>query len=252
MRGELLAVAPHPRNAARPVRNGRRDAFFLGGAAGKGSEMSGSGKTAEAFPVFDAEGRIRPVPAELDPFAFFGLSRRLGLDEAALEAKYYGLSRRLHPDFFTNAPAAERVRSLDATARLNEAYRILKDPIRRSVCLVELEIGKMEENSATPPADLLEQILETQEDVAELKCCNGDDEPDGIRGRLLAGKECFEALRAGQRAEMEKLSAKWDAAFDAGDPPPGEVVEKMRSLLSLRKYIENVLRSVEDALKVSA
>ena len=214
--------------------------------------MSGSGKTAEAFPVFDAEGRTRPVPAELDPFTFFGLSRRLGVDEAALEAKYYELSRKLHPDFFTNAPAAERVRSLDATARLNEAYRILKDPVRRSVCLVELESGKMEENSATPPPDLLEQILETQEDVAELKCCDGDDEPDRIRGRLLAAKECFEALRAGQRAEMEKLSAKWDAALDAGDPPPGEAIGKMRSLLSLRKYIENVLRSVEDALKVSA
>ena len=66
--------------------------------------MSGSGKTAEAFPVFDAEGRTRPVPAELDPFTFFGLSRRLGVDEAALEAKYYELSRKLHPIFSRTRP----------------------------------------------------------------------------------------------------------------------------------------------------
>ncbi|MEE9241479.1 MAG: hypothetical protein V3U53_09870, partial [bacterium] len=62
--------------------------------------MSQAGtKNPSAFSIFGDDGEIRPIPAEVDHFAFFSLLRKMSLDEAALEARYYELSRKLHPDF---------------------------------------------------------------------------------------------------------------------------------------------------------
>ncbi|MEE9275838.1 MAG: Fe-S protein assembly co-chaperone HscB [bacterium] len=201
-----------------------------------------------AFAIFDDAGEIRTIPAEVDHFSLFDLPRKLGIDEAALERAYYALSRKLHPDFFQNAPAAKRVRSLDASARLNEAYKALKDPVRRAVYLVELESGKMEENSAIPPAEMLEEIFEAQEAVEEFKCCSEEEEAENLRGRLGAAQECFVALRSGQRDALDDLAKKWDGSLEAG-APSSEALDKMRSILSQRNYINNVLRSIEGALE---
>ena len=57
------------------------------------------------------------------------------------------------------------------------------------------------------------------------------------------------AQRAGQRTALEDLGARWDKAIDAGEDPPAEVIDRLRSVLSLRNYIDNILRSVNQALK---
>ena len=106
-----------------------------------------------AFSIFDESGEICPIPVETDHFDFFSLPRKMELDESDLESRYFELSRKLHPDFFMNATALKRILSLEASARLNEAYKTLKDPIGRAVCLVELESGKLQENDSTPPAE---------------------------------------------------------------------------------------------------
>ena len=213
--------------------------------------MSQAGtKNPSAFSIFGDDGEICPIPTEVDHFAFFSLLRKMSLDEAALEAKYYDLSRKLHPDFFMNAPASKRILSLDASARLNSAYKTLKDPVQRAVYLVELESGKLEENDSRPPVDLLEEIFKAQEAAAEFQCCEDDEEEaKNLRARLVAARECFEAQQAGQRAALKTLGGRWDEAVDAGEEPPSEVIDKLRSVLGFRNYIENILRSVNQSLE---
>ena len=81
-------------------------------------------------------GKVQP-PVPVDYFTFFGFPRKLNLDTAALEKEFYALSRRLHPDVFGQAETRERAWSLEQSSMLNDAYRTLKDPIKRtriSVC----------------------------------------------------------------------------------------------------------------------
>ncbi len=205
-----------------------------------------------AFSIFDESGEICPIPAETDYFAFFSMPRKMELDEFDLESRYFKLSRKLHPDFFMNAPASKRILSLEASARLNEAYKTLKDPIQRAVYLVELESGKLQENDSTPPADMLEEILEAQEAVVDFKCCEEEEQAESLLRNLEAAKECFEAQRSGQRAALKDLGERWDRAVEAGEPPPAEVVQKLRSILGLRNYIDNILRSVQNALEMAS
>src|SRR2546425_3497567 len=103
----------------------------------------------------------------MDHFEVFGLPRRLAVDTAELQRKFYELSRRYHPDFHQAAPPEEQVRALEASAGLNAAYRTLRDPIARIEYLVRLEEGRDTKEGATvkpkAPPELLEEMFEIQE-----------------------------------------------------------------------------------------
>ena len=56
-----------------------------------------------------------------DYFTFLGLPRKLNVDIATLEQRFRELSRQFHPDYFYNAPPAERRASLDRSCYFNES-----------------------------------------------------------------------------------------------------------------------------------
>src|SRR5437660_9817723 len=94
----------------------------------------------------EACGRVQPA-APVDYFSFFGLPRKLNLDVAALEKDFYELSRKLHPDLNAHAGSQEREWSLQQSSLLNDAYRTLKDLIKRTQYLLKLEGVELEEQS---------------------------------------------------------------------------------------------------------
>ncbi len=70
--------------------------------------------------------RARPAPDDADPlgyYALLGVSPQSTMDE--IHAAYRREAKRWHPDRNPSAAAAERM------ARLNEAYRVLGDPVQR-------------------------------------------------------------------------------------------------------------------------
>src|SRR2546427_5860369 len=124
----------------------------------------------------------------MDHFEVFGLPRRLAVDTAELQRKFYELSRRYHPAFRQAAPPEEQVRALEASAGLNAAYRTLRDPIARIEYLVRLEEGRDTKEGATvkpkAPPELLEEMFEIQEALAEAKAGG----PDEARPAALVGQ----------------------------------------------------------------
>src|SRR4030095_3061564 len=89
--------------------------------------------------------RVNVETRTRDFFGFLGLARKLKIDAADLEQRYRALSRQFHPDYFYNAPAAERRASLERSSYLNDAYRTLKNTGTRIEYLLKLE-------GATPTA----------------------------------------------------------------------------------------------------
>jgi molecular chaperone HscB len=81
------------------------------------------------------------------------VERRFDLDVAALDARRKELSRALHPDRFASSPAAERRMALGRAIEVNEAFRALRDPIRRAEALarsLELPVGETSEPNPIP------------------------------------------------------------------------------------------------------
>ena len=77
-----------------------------------------------------------------------------------LEQKFLQLSWKLHPDNFVNTDEREREMSLQRSSRLNDAYRVLRDPVARVEYLLELEgMRKEGEHKQQAPPELLGRSL---------------------------------------------------------------------------------------------
>ncbi len=216
-------------------------------------------------------GKVQP-PLPVDYFAFFGLPHKLTVDTERLEKDFYELSRRLHPDVYAQAQNREQQWSLEQTSRLNDAYRTLKDPIKRTEYLLHLEGVQLEEQSKAateaarasgemkkqviPPA-LLEEIFELNMQLEEARMNKKTGERDAeLEKELLQQKTKLEHQFQALSQELKGDWHDWDKLMDreqAGHAIPQEertkVRDKMVDLLNRRNYIRNLVRTVEEALE---
>ena len=176
-------------------------------------------------------------------YEFFGIDRKLKVDNDDLQKRFYELSRQWHPDRFGRKSAGEQAQALEATAILNDGYRTLRDPIKRAEYLLTEEgfpIG--EQRSRDVPPELLEEVFELNMVLEELK--SGEE---SARPQLESAKASFSAMRGEIDTELEKLFAKYDAA-DAQSETAKQALHEIRGVLNRRRYIENLIRDVDRAL----
>ncbi len=208
-------------------------------------------------------GKVQP-PVPVDYFSFFGLPPKLQIDVPALEKDFYDLSRKLHPDVNAKAGSKEQEWSLEQSSLLNDAYRTLRDPIKRTQYLLKLEGIELEEQSKTAterarasgevkkqivPPDLLEEVFEVNMHLEELRMQKtmGEDDPallEEIGKAKLALETKYEAL-LGELQDDWKL---WDSLIDRSSETNSDeraaILHKMVDVLNRRNYIRNLVRDV--------
>lgn len=200
-------------------------------------------------------GRIQLLPPETDYFAFFGLPQKLGLAPAELERKFHELSWRLHPDNFVRASERERALSMERAALLNDAFRTLREPVRRVEYLLARH-GMRKEGSAKQqaPPELLEEVFELNESLEELRAGRARSlaagDLDGLRRKLEGAGTDFARKLAALDTQLEGLFADWDNVMDSGaDQARGRVLlDRMNELLNRRSYIRNLVATVQKEL----
>jgi molecular chaperone HscB len=226
--------------------------------------------TMRALQFCSSCGKVQP-PKPVDYFTFFGFPRKLNLDTSELEKEFYALSRRLHPDVFGQSAEQERAWSLEQSSMLNDAYRTLKDPIKRTEYLLRLEGIELEEQSkqATEkartsgemkkqvvPPDLLEEVFELNMHLEELRAQKkmGEDDPallEEIGKAKLSLEEKHDALMNELKAEWNDWDKSVDAAKEISVPEPTQqsILNKILDILNRRNYIRNLLRDVNEAME---
>jgi molecular chaperone HscB len=196
--------------------------------------------------------KIQPPPGG-DYFSVFGLEPKLNLDLPALEHEFHRLSRKLHPDRFARALDNEKQWSLADTALLNDAYRTLKDPLRRTEYLLKLlgaelraEDDRQKDKSAGAPADLLEEVFELNMQLEEMRAARATGEADSeLQISLEQAKRKFDVLL---QAVDEDLRVQWQA-WDLGNVATRQASQKrMVALLDRRRYLSNLVRDVNEVL----
>jgi molecular chaperone HscB len=173
-----------------------------------------------------------------DYFEVFGIRRGLDLEPAVLQRKFYELSRQLHPDKFAAAPPEYQQYAVDATAQLNDAWRVLRDPVKRAEYLLKLEgfdIGEQRSNNVPP--ELLEEVFELNMMLEELR--DGDE---SNRPRLEEERDRFTRMLSAANDDLHREFAKYDKNREASG------LQDIRSILNRRRYIQNLVREVERAL----
>lgn len=160
---------------------------------------------------------IQPEVRDHDWFEALGVPRKMSIDVAALSKAFRTRSAKVHPDRFGNKSAVERRLALQHTAKLNDAYRTLKDPQKRAEYLMKLEgVSIGGEDQRTNDPELLMAMMELQEEA-----------------ETLEDKAAIEAMLTrvtAMKAEKMALVTKY---FDEG---VGEQAEVVRALDTLRYF----------------
>lgn len=168
------------------------------------------------------------------------MPRRFHLDAGALERRYLELSKRHHPDRFAKAAPRERTLALLRSTEINDAYRVLKDQVRRAEYLLKLEgldVAEERPSSAdsksrlgADPA-LLMEVMELREAFAEARA--GGDE-----GKV----QSLDAEVRARRASALQTIDDGFGAYEEGDR--GQLPDLAQALIALR-YYDRFLGEVE-------
>lgn len=177
-----------------------------------------------------------------DYYRFFSLPKTLAIDDDALQQTFYQMSRLLHPDRYGRRPERERTYSLEATAILNDGYRVLKDPVRRAEYVLRengFQVGEQRSNEV--PAELLEEVFELNMMLDELKAGDG-----GVIAQLEEARGRFLAMLDSIDTELDDEFRSHDAA--SGDDARMASLTAIRGILHRRRYIRNLVDEVDRQL----
>ncbi len=168
----------------------------------------------------------------MNPFATLGVPARFDLDLRALEKAHRELSRALHPDRHLGASPSERRDALSRAVEVNEAWRIVRDPIRRAEALLALRGARVSEG-AEPKADpeFLMEMLELREALAEAR-----------QGRDLGA---VRTLARGIEERSNRVLGELTAGFAGGEA--ASLVAKVGELRFYRRFLDEV-SAIEEEL----
>lgn len=161
-----------------------------------------------------------------DHFERLGLPRRFNLDPAEVERQYLARSREVHPDYFQMGGDFEQRASMEASAALNEAYTVLRDPFRRAEHLLQLEGGPSASEMKDMPLEFLEEMLELRMAIEEIKV-SGPDSSE------------FLAMEKDLANRRQRLLNEIGGMFDRK-----EDLKEIRRRLNAVKYVQGLLRDL--------
>ncbi|MCU0700990.1 MAG: Fe-S protein assembly co-chaperone HscB [Myxococcaceae bacterium] len=172
----------------------------------------------------------------MNHFEVFGLAPALELDVKALEQKLRELSLEVHPDRFAQADAKTRLAALEKTTALNDAFKVLKDPVRRAFYVLKLKGVDLENESsaaqAKMPMAFLEEVMERREQLEALKA-----QKDVVKARAMA-----------DGIEREKQAALEHAKAALGRDDVGEATHQLGRVRYFTRFVEEVEALEEEAL----
>lgn len=174
-------------------------------------------------PVCVGCGAIQPPSPDVDYFRLLGLDRRYHLAAADIDGAWREISRKVHTDRFAGRPAVERRMSLQWTAVVNEARRVLKDGRMRARYLATGRATLDENRRLELDQEFLEEIFDLQ--------MGAEDDPEGVRVKASAMRDDLEGQLDGHFRSWEEGGESLDA-------------DRVEDLLSRLKYVDNALSLV--------
>jgi molecular chaperone HscB len=163
------------------------------------------------------------VNLQSNDFELFGLPEQFAQDLARIDARWKDLQREAHPDRFAAQGAAAQRVAMQWSVRINEAYKRLKDPLRRASYLCELRGAPIaaENNTAMPPEFLMEQ-MQWREELEEARSSEDLDRLE-------------DELNAARRAALADVERLLDREND-----PSAAAQKVRALMFIERFGHDV------------
>ena len=155
----------------------------------------------------------------------FGLSRGFEVDPQDLETRWKARAAAVHPDRFANASDAEKRVAMQWSARVNEAYRVLRDPLKRAQYLCELA-GFPTENQVGVGMDMafLGQQMQWRETLETLEDQSDSAALAELQQEILADRD----TRVAQTAKLIE-QGQW-----------ASVVQRLHEWMFIEKFLQEL------------
>jgi molecular chaperone HscB len=194
-----------------------------------------------------SDGRSLSAGVGGDHFAVLGLRRAFHIDPVLLAERHLALSRELHPDRFAQRSPRERLLSLQRTTAINDAYRTLRDPVRRAEYILRLA-GVSTEDRDRPRGlgavgsdpEFLEEIMRIRERMMEASLDGGRGHASPEGQAILAEAET--KIREIDQA-IDRRFTEWEA--DPESESAGQALQAIHRCLARRRYYANIVAEIE-------
>ncbi|MFT7115937.1 MAG: molecular chaperone HscB [Rhodoferax sp.] len=156
-------------------------------------------------------------------FELFALEPQFAQDRVAIDERWKGLQREVHPDKFAAQGAAAQRVAMQWSVRINEAYQRLKEPLKRAAYLCELNDTPVnaENNTAMPTAFLMQQ-MEWRETLEE---ATSRAELESLETQVAASR----------RAALQHCGELLDVKKDYK-----EAVQQVRALMFIERFVTDI------------
>jgi len=158
-------------------------------------------------------------------FELFDLAPTYQLDRDELQRRYRQLQQTLHPDRFARAGEREKLRALQKTSQLNDAYQTLRKPLTRAEYLLSLAgIDLRHEQQTIRDPEFLMAQMAWRERLEE-----------------LAALTDIEAARSDLQNETQALEQQLEQQLTAADhEPAANTVRKLKFMHKLAAEIDQI------------
>jgi molecular chaperone HscB len=165
---------------------------------------------------------------QADHFQLLGMDARFAIDAAALDAAYRALQAQVHPDRFAAAADADKRVAMQWSLRANEAYKTLRDPLKRAAYLCELNGAAIHAHDNTAmPAEFLMQQMQWRESLEE---AHTEAEIAALDSQVLAAR----------RSALARLQTLLD-----GECNYAAAAQEVRALMFIDKFADEVAQAAE-------
>jgi molecular chaperone HscB len=169
-----------------------------------------------------------------NPFELLGFPLSFAIELRTLEARHRELSKTVHPDRHASEGVSSKAGALALAVSINEAFRILRDPLQRATALCAA-LGAAVVEKAVPPEFLME-VMEKRESLSE--------------ARAQKNHAALEALGLEAQADVDVLTRKLAKVFDErAEPSPEGLGSVVGSLLSQLRFATRFSEEVELSLE---
>ena len=170
---------------------------------------------------------IQPPPPKPDFFAILSLQPTFFITVEEIGIAHRQKIRLVHPDRFVKKTAVERRMSLQWTAILNEAKRVLSQPNIRARYIATGEVHPKEVGGPRLDADFLELIFDAQMELG----MNSSDNNHSILSNI-------QNMKQERLDDLHKIFIEWEKNKEKNKQYS---LERVELILAEMKYLDNIL-----------
>lgn len=167
-------------------------------------------------------------------FALFDLQPDFRIDQQLLAARYRELAKVMHPDRFADSPEQDQRLALEHSARLNEAYQVLRSAPLRARYLMALRGHDLALEVTVEDPEFLLQQMSLREELEDLQSA-----VDAVGVAAFKNR-----LRKAQQGLEEAFATCWDDPSQAAEAE--RLVRRMQFLDKLSQEVRRLEERLDD------